>query len=196
MGGDFLKRYPCYVNDVMKCMEPVVKIGNPCGDFLGLFAEGIAQGKIDRPSREYSVLLGEKAEFLTQIIRDASTVLGIDPQNYAVVRPNRPPELVKTALKVGNECRYAHGCYPKNLSRWRKGTLARKKKNRVEFAALATCWAAGWTVPMKTDEVYVTCRRELFWICRELVPCAQEPEELSALFLLLWQAGQAAYRMQ
>ena len=90
---------------------------------------------------DYAVLRDEQALYFLKLLHRNSGLLGIDPADYPLQR----------SLLRGDCVKYPHSCYPKNLRRWMQGTVSRKKKCRVEFAVLLTCWVVGWADPPASE---------------------------------------------
>jgi len=180
------KGYTEFVRAVMGCiwtLMPEEKNKPAC------FAE--AGEKNGGSCQEYAVLRFGRTEFFTALIRENAEALGVDAAAFW-------PEYRSTAIKADGTAlrsgRYSHSVYPKNLRRWLRGTVSRKRKCRVEWTALVAAWAAGWEDPMKRDADYAACREALAALCGN---CLEKevavPESPGELLVLLWQTGQCIY---
>lgn len=148
------------------------------------FSEGPDSGK-NLSLQDSAVLRGKHAELFLNVIYENAHVFCIKSEDFPVEYSKMPPI----------EKRYFHSCYPKNIRRWLSGTVSRKKKCRVEFIALVTCWVIGWKVPMKQTPEYINCRRRIENICSEIlnVSVSSDITECSELVKLLWDAAQKVY---
>lgn len=128
--------YAAFVTRSLEQIFPLMEVPT-----LGCFAEGGCAPTPCPP--DYAALRGDKALFFLQLLHRNKTLLGIDPADYSLQHSLLPDAPV----------RYVHSCYPKNLRRWMTGTVSRKKKCRVEFAVLLTCWTVGWTQSDEADRL-------------------------------------------
>ena len=88
----------------------------------------------EKVCQDSAILRNEKAQIFTDLIRENAALFNIDPNDY----------IPRKAVYCPGKQRYEHICYPKNLVRWMKGTLSRKRRCRVEFWTLLYCHAIGW----------------------------------------------------
>ena len=189
--------YTRFVNELLEC---VFKLISKYDNKLSAFAE---HGADSNCMQEVAFLRDDDAVLFVDIIHDNSDILGVDKDDYELILPKSKFSRIK----------YSHSCYPKNVRRWMKGTLSRKKRCRAEFITLVVCWAIDWKRKMGMEDAYVECRNGLLEACRKVfsdsgVGCERnDGKKLSdnvmsgeykvntvkELVEILWMASQIAY---
>lgn len=171
------KTYTEFVTRLLNCIFTILpKDKSP----IESFAE--TEDRCRLSSREFSVLKNKNAEMFHKVIQTYEEVLGVAEEEYRPFSTSLCPE----------QPRLSHSCYPKNLQRWLKGTVSRKKQCRVEFCVLVYCHAMNWSMEASEGTgKYAECRSELIEICNEFLG---ETAEKEFSFELLWRASCAAYK--
>lgn len=146
---------------------------------LSCFGEGSINSN-SSTLQDYSALSGSRAEYFLNLINENSDIFDINASDYQ-----------RVASSV-SDIKYPHSCYPKNIRRWIKGTVSRKKKCRVEFVAIAVCWAMGWGEDTKE---FLDCRRDLCEICAEILGEVVEEKVFTARVVTdyMWRACSKSY---
>ena len=146
---------------------------------LSCFGEGRTQSKTST-LQDYSALSGSRAEYFLALLEENSDIFDININDY------------KSVASSVTDIKYPHSCYPKNIRRWIKGTLSRKKKCRVEFVAIAVCWSLGWG---EDSEEFSDCRRDIVNVCGDILGENVADTELSrrALTELMWHTCDKCY---
>ena len=172
--------YGYFVECTIMCIQRVL---SDTEYSVSVFCEG---GKTDcKRCSEYACLYDEQAELFVWLLRERAEQIGLHRELFQLRRSrmtlrSRVPSLW-----------YPHSCYPKNIRRWIKGTVSRKKKCRAEFTALVACWAAGWCKELRQESAYCEIRNELKnrFFAEETTPI----QDIRALFDLLWNVSEQAY---
>lgn len=147
------------------------------------FSEG-PDVKSGQRVQEYAVLRDDCARFFVDVINQNRKLLGISEEEFQLKKSLLDP----TAVKI------THSCYNKNLSRWRSGTISRKKRCRIEYCALVYCHAVCWGKRKTAYEmsIYEKAQEELLEICKDYAPLARSDNSFS--FEVLWEASAETYR--
>ena len=191
--------YTGFVNELLEC---VFKLIDKYDNNLSAFAE---HGADNNCMQEVAFLRGDDAVLFVDIIHDNADIFGVDRNDYELILPKSKFSRIK----------YSHSCYPKNVRRWMKGTLSRKKRCRAEFITLIVCWAIGWKRRMSMESDYVKCRNGILEACRKVFSavsdvCEDRENEITKLsdkvesglyeinainemVEILWGASQIAY---
>lgn len=178
--------YTAFIQDVFSNVYRLVN-----GGTMTEYAEGGLHNA--GGTYEYAVLRGERAEVFLSIINNNIKSLDVGELMFK-------PEYTKISVILYsnmqiNQVKYSHCCYPKNLQRWLNGTLSRKKRCRIEFVALAVCWAAGWSLDMKNETDYMECRTALVKICEKYMGATfAQLHSINELFDMLWRTCEHVYQ--
>lgn len=120
--------YDEFVRGLLYALSPILPEGvSPELSFSGSMDGG------RRPGPDMAIVGGDHAVAFLATMALASDIVGVSPDDYKVtysIATERP--LV------------AHAAYARNLRRWEKGTLPRKRRARAELVVIATCWLCGW----------------------------------------------------
>lgn len=173
---DRIKPYTKFVNETYQC---VIRALDPKEKAARIFCEDPDQS-LSSGSEEYAILRNDYARFFFDTISNNEDLLGITKEEFELkVSPIYPDEI-----------KLVHSCYPKNLRRWLKGTVSRKKRCRIEFCVLVWCHAVDWKKEPASDRKCDICRKQITEICRNYIEI--DRSDLFS-FEMLWKASSAAY---
>lgn len=156
---------------------------------LSQYAEGGKKNSF--VTQECAWLYGEQASLFLKVIWSNRDFLQIADDAFF---PQYSKIDFQNPYGMRKEIKYSHSCYARNLRRWLNGTVSRKKKCRIEWIALVTCWAAGWSRELCVEQQYVQCREQLTQICRKYnKEIVEQPQTIKQLFVMLWNTSQLVY---
>ena len=121
-------RYDRFVRDLLNAVRPVLPEG-VCPELS--FSGSMHAGR--RPGPDMAVVGGRRAIAFLRTSALAYGSTGVSPDGYEVTR-----SLVTDVPLV------AHSAYARNIRRWERGTLPRKRRARADLVVVATCWLVGW----------------------------------------------------
>lgn len=172
-----MKAYTNFINEVFTCVSDLFSDETKK---LDIFAEGSEQ--IHSTTQEYAVLKNENADLFCSLITENMELFEIEQSGYQPVCSSIYP----------SERKISHSCYPKNLRRWMKGTVSRKKACRVEFSVLVWCHIQNWNKPIERNQKknFITTQEKLLKICNEFSDTKYDVLSLESL----WKASCAAYK--
>lgn len=178
-----MKSYTQFVQKTYATITELYKMDIIC--MYRIFTEGVNE-KFHSQNQEYAILRNEYAKVFVSVIQNHLELFEISDTDYQLRYLN--------SEKYGHESRITHSCYPKNIRRWLRGTVSRKKKCRIEFCVLVWCHAIGWSL---SENKYNTdlsrCQQKLKEICMEYLPKDDIlSKEIS--FEMLWNASKVAYK--
>lgn len=171
-----IKPYTEFINEIYKC---IIHTFDSKDNAVRIFCEGPDQS-LYSGSQEYAVLRNEYARFFFDTICNNDDLPGIRKEEF----------VLKSSPIYPGEIKLVHSCYPKNVRRWLKGTISRKRKCRIEFCVLVWCHAMGWKNESVSDEKLDSCRNQITEICRNYIEI-DEANQFS--FEMIWRAASSAY---
>ena len=209
-----MKPYTQFVNQVYDCIvDGFENSSRP----LTRFAERVIRAG-DLVNQDYAILRDDDALFFKSVFKEnerllevkASERFGKQPQelSYSKVIADNDDSKEENIHWLMNETlgrkqkffmmlnndsviKVAHSCYPKNIRRWLKGTISRKKENRIDFCIISwghiTGWDSGFT---RRPEYYNDQQKKMLGICNEF---AGTNEKILS-FKLMWEASCRAYQ--
>ena len=161
-------------------------------NICGVFAEGV-QYRLQKNHQECAILLNEEARMFVAVIQKHLELLEISDTEYQLKHSSMRSCFHQLSKEGKVDVKITHSCYPKNLSRWKNGTISRKKKCRIEFCVLVWCNATGWSLSSdRGNEKLNNCRQNLKNICMDYLP-QEEILQKEFSFDMLWKASRAAY---
>lgn len=167
--------YSEYVTEIYNAITEVMPSGSRS---LLTFAAG-------EPSRnetnESAYLRNEKALFFYNVLVSNAELFQIDTSNI----------VLHHSLLFRDEVAIKHSCYSKNLRRWMKGQLPRKRRCRAEFAVLAYCWASAFGTEKQFSDNHLLCKKKIREICYYVLN--ETYSEDCSLLELIWHASCNAY---
>lgn len=136
----------------------------------------------DVPDADAAPLHCGRALALEALARMTAHVTGADVHEYAHGR-----------TLIRKEPVLLHAAYARNIRRWERGTLPRKRKARVDFVLVAVCWLYAWG---DAECAFVGAHRAarermIGWLAPH-ARCAGGG--MAALVRELWHASSLAYR--
>lgn len=145
--------------DFVKSFYDCIKEYSNCPEFsLAIFAEGPTALKDGYSgNREYAILRNKYA-------RDFFDVM---EKNTDLHAPYRNSRVLEKSRIYPDQVKITHSCYPKNVSRWMKGTVSRKQRCRADYCALVWCWYSFWLEEINPDLDKDALRNELLNICHK-----------------------------
>ena len=164
--------YDLFVKGVMAEVSPLLGKRSPELEFAGsVFADA-----------DMATLHCGRALALEALARMTSFITGADPHDYAhgrtLIRKN--PML-------------CHAAYARNIRRWKRGTLPRKRKARVDFVLVTVCWLYAWgDADQAFDDVHVAVRERVTdWLVSD---DRLARRGMTMLVRELWRVSTMAYR--
>ena len=176
--GTDRKKASGYSSFVSAVYDAVMEVLPPGSRSLMTFAAGEAS---KYETGEAAFLRNQKALYFYKVLVSNSEMFGIDPSTV----------ILQSSIIYRDEVAISHSCYAKNLRRWMKGQLPRKRRCRAEFAALTYCWATAFGSPQQNSNEYIRCREKIKRICRRSL--ADPSEKELPLHELIWRASCSAY---
>lgn len=86
-----------------------------------------------------------------------------------------------------------HAAYARNIRRWERGTLPRKRKARTDFVLVAVCWLYAWgDAESAFDDAHRAARERVVGWLASRDGCSVDG--MAALVSELWHASSLAYR--
>lgn len=142
--------YSEFVEGVLACLNPLL----PSGADEKLVLSGCSGGW-GYPCSDSATLRGARALYLERLARIGEEVTGVESRFY---RTQLGPS--KTAPIL------SHSVYARNIRRWLRGTVPRKRKARADFVLITTCWLFGWgDKDLAFSEVAVEARKTVLgWV--------------------------------
>lgn len=138
-------------------------------------------GEISRSeTNEVAYLRNEKALYFYRNLLSNSDLFQIDPSTIILQR----------SLIFNDEVAIRHSCYAKNLRRWMKGQIPRKRRCRVDFAVLSYCWITAFGSDRQYQLDYQLCKSKVKRICRSII---SDIESDIPLLNMIWYASCKAY---
>ena len=185
-----MKAYTEFIKRTYNEIESLYKVQE--SQMYGIFAEGLKY-RLPNNHQECAILRNEEARVFVAVVQKHLELLEISDTEYQLKHSLIEDCFEQLSKEVKNDVKITHSCYPKNLRRWKNGTISRKKKCRIEFCVLVWCHATGWSLyPNKENEKLNTCRQNLKKICMDYLPQEDiSKKELS--FDILWKASMSAY---
>ena len=167
--------YDRFVKDLLHAVRPVLPEG-VCPELS--FSGSMHAGR--RPGPDMAVVGGRRAIAFLRTSALAYGSTGVSPDAYEVTR-----SLVTDVPLV------AHSAYARNIRRWERGTLPRKRRARADLVVVATCWLVGWedgrdAAPERMAEAWARLS-ELADV--DLV----DPSDRAAVAATLWDLSSSAY---
>lgn len=174
-----MKKTSNYSQFVSSIYSVITGLMPPGSKNLLTFAAG---GKSVNGLSDSAFLRNEKALYFYNVLKSGSELFQIDTSEITLHR----------TLFFHDEVSIDHSCYPKNLRRWMKGQVPRKRRCRADFAVLTFCWITAFGSDMKDRKEYVSARDQVRQICRQILP-----EEIcgdsAPLLELIWLASGYSY---
>ena len=130
-------------------------------------------------NRDYAALRNDNAVFFANVIKEHSDMFGIKKEDIKI----------QTTHLFGGGNRYRHSCYPKNIYRWRNGTLSRKRLCRVEYVTLLYCWAVNWAECDENSSSAIAAK-----LRSVSAKYAEHTSEEDDLLISLWKGCETAYK--
>lgn len=165
--------YSQFVGSIVKVVSPLL---SPAVSRDLSFSGSPEDGRL--PGADSAMLSGKRAYTFLATAAIAHEFTGISPNDYGL------------AYGVATSCPLVyHAAYARNIRRWRKGTLPRKRKARADLVLVATCWLCGWEdggVPS------ALARADASRLLHELAGAA--PNGRREVAQLLWGLSADAYR--
>lgn len=167
--------YDVFVRGLLRALGPVLPEGvSPELSFSGSMDAG------RKPGPDMAIVGGRRAIAFLRTMALASDVVGASPDDYEVTR-----SLVTDVPLV------SHAAYARNLRRWERGTLPRKRRARAELVVVATCWLTGWGDGRDAEPDRMA---EAWSLVAELAgELPDDPEDRRAVAQALWRVSTAAY---
>lgn len=137
----------------------------------------------DRADADSATLHCSRALSLESLAHATALRMGLNPNVYSHAL---------TSLRA--EPFLHHGAYARNIRRWERGTLPRKRKVRADFVLVATCWLYAWGDRRHAcDEIHISARQSLVERLFEAKPARDVHAMVMAL--VLWRASSDAYSL-
>lgn len=167
--------YDAFVSDLLQLLSPLFP-GNRS------VAQEFSADRLD--NTDSATLYGTQARAFMAVVGVAKDHLDIADGSY----------LLGETL-VNKEPMLGHSAYARNINRWRhseKPTLPRKKKPRMDFVIIATCWLYAWgDGRLATSDTYRAVRRTVWeWTGGDEGLKGVTPE---TMVTKLWQMSVDAY---
>lgn len=167
--------YDAFVSELLQLLSPLFP-GNRS------VAQEFSADRLD--NTDSATLYGTQALAFMEVIGIAKEHLDIADGSYV---------LGKTLVR--EEPMLGHSAYARNINRWKhseKPTLPRKKKPRMDFVIIATCWLYAWgDRRLATSDTYRAVRRTVWeWAGGDVSHNDVTPE---TMVTRLWQMSVNAY---
>lgn len=136
----------------------------------------------DVPDADAALLHCGRALALEALARMTAHVTGADVHEYAHGR-----------TLIRKEPVLLHAAYARNIRRWERGTLPRKRKARTDFVLVAVCWLYAWgDADQAFDDAHRAARERVTgWLA---IDDRCVGRGMTALVRELWHASSLAYR--
>ena len=165
--------YSQFVGSIVKVVSPLLSPAvSPDLSFSGSPEDGRL------PGADSAMLSGRRACTFLATAANAHEFTGVSPDDYGLTYG------AATGLPL-----VYHAAYARNIRRWRKGTLPRKRKARADLVLVATCWLCGWEDGGRPNAEALARARRLFheWV-------GSAPDGRREVAWLLWGLSADAYR--